>query len=353
MLSQTLRPQDWDSVAGQQLLITTLKAIIKAPEKSPRSIILSGPFGTGKSTSARILGKALNCPNKDKNMNPCNKSNCPICSQDINACSFYDEYDSSVVGNVETIRELRDTFHYTIEGMYRVIVMDEIQEASSKAQGALLKVLEEAPNGIFFVFATTHPHKLIPTILSRSLEIKLQGVSISDIEHNIRNHMINLDMDVDDMVIKTIAQKSKGHMRNAHMLLDLYSLIGKEAFKESVKSARQSLVQYFLSMATKNKALLFKSMDELQTFPVANIKDDYDNLLLDLTKAFIDKDESQLSKLAQALNTNLLKIVRQSSEQWFSNSFYNDVSMTTALMALWQLITQGTNTKNTSTIRTK
>ena len=353
MLSQTLRPQDFNSLAGQSLVKTTLQAIVRNPDKAPRSIILSGPFGTGKSTSARILGKALNCPNKDKNMNPCNKADCPICSQDINACSFYDEYDSSVVGNVETIRELRDTFHYTIEGMYRVIVMDEIQEASSKAQGALLKVLEEAPQGIFFVFATTHPHKLIPTILSRSLEIKLQGVSIADIENNIRNHMVNLNLEVDENVIKTIAQKSQGHMRNAHMLLDLYSLIGLEAFKESVKSARASLIQYFLSIATKNKAILFKALDELQTFPVANIKDDYENLLLDLMKALIDKDDSQLSKLAQGLNTNLLKIVRQSSEQWFSSSFYNDVSMTTALMALWQLITQATANKGTTNIRTK
>ena len=353
MLSQELRPKDWKSLSGQSLLKVTLKAIIKNPQQAPRSLIFSGPFGTGKSTSARILGKALNCPNKDKDMNPCNRPDCPICSQDIHACSFYDEYDASVVGNVETIRELRDTFHYTVEGMYRVIVLDEIQEASSKAQGALLKVLEEAPQGIFFVFATTHPHKLIPTILSRSLEIKLQGVSNSDIENNIREHMINLNMEVDELVIKTIAQKSHGHMRNAHMLLDQYSLIGKDAFKEAVKSSRQVLLQYFLSMATKNKALLFKAIDDLQVFPIADIKDDYENLLLDLTKALIEKDESQLSKLAQALNTNVLKIIKQSSEQWFQNSFLNDVSMNTSLMALWQLITQSTNTKTNTNIRTK
>lgn len=353
MLSQNLRPQDWDSVAGQKIIKETMKAIIRQKDTAPRSIILSGGFGCGKTTSSRIFAKALNCPNVDSKGNPCNKPDCPICSQNLEECSFYTEYDASIVGNVEKIRELRDTFYYTTEGIYKVIVFDEIQEASKAAQGALLKVLEEAPKGVFFVFATTHPHKLLPTIISRSLQIKVTTVPQSEIIKNIKSNCEALGLEADDLVVNTIANRSKGHMRNAHMLLDLYQLVGRDVFAESVKSSRQILMQYFLSIVNKNKAMVLKSVGDLQAFPVSDIKTDLDQLLLDMTRYLIESDDTPLCKLSKALGMNLLKIVKQVSTEWFRSSFYDDISMQTALLALWQMSTASIVDKTKAQVRTK
>lgn len=772
MLSQNLRPQDWDSVAGQKIIKETMKAIIRQKDTAPRSIILSGGFGCGKTTSSRIFAKALNCPNVDSKGNPCNKPDCPICSQNLEECSFYTEYDASIVGNVEKIRELRDTFYYTTDGIYKVIVLDECfkydtpilvkdgektkyvdigtivnkglpyevacvdsqgnlqfkpivgwhriksnkrqlkltfkrlkselggeltksivctenhklsigdniykcakdlkigdkvkgylktsdiaglysvsrkhstyevneevyqmmlgiaignsclqrsltidekrdreylgnarfsvnnsekeslylkhlynlfgdlkgnyyennltedeleynrthrniyssnnihgfntksnkifteiydmtresssqkiisdewlnkisplglsylysdigsyhrnrcqlslhnfykkdvlklkdyflekwginfsyykdvrvfngiykdddsdlskgytlitssfddttmflslvapfihksmefklggifkagdscslttpieykkklvpnfrltdyelvsieehkgsdivydltiqdnhnyfannilahncQEASKAAQGALLKVLEEAPKGVFFVFATTHPHKLLPTIISRSLQIKVTTVPQSEIIKNIKSNCEALGLEADDLVVNTIANRSKGHMRNAHMLLDLYQLVGRDVFAESVKSSRQILMQYFLSIVNKNKAMVLKSVGDLQAFPVSDIKSDLDQLLLDMTKYLIESDDTPLCKLSKALGMNLLKIVKQVSTEWFRSSFYDDISMQTALLALWQMSTASIVDKTKAQVRTK
>lgn len=166
MLSQEARPQTFREVAGQRLAKELLISIVRKPNESPRSLLLTGEYGTGKTTTSRIFARGLNCPNK-KDYEPCNKSDCPICGQDINSASFYQEYDATIIGNVETIRELRDTFYYNIKGQYKVIVFDECHSASKSAQTALLKVIEEAPQGIFFLFPTTHAHQLLPTIVSR------------------------------------------------------------------------------------------------------------------------------------------------------------------------------------------
>lgn len=304
-------------------------------------------------TSCRIFAKALNCPNKDKQGNPCNKPDCHICSQDMNQASFYVEYDSSVIGNVDKIRELRDTFYYTTDNMYKVIVLDESHVVSKQAQTAFLKVLEEAPRGVFFIFATTHPQQLLPTILSRSLEIKVTKVPMSDIENNIKLASERLGIEITDDIIKLIAHKSKGHMRNCHMLLDLYCLVGEEAFKSSVKSARESLAKYMIAIAKKNTSMLFQAIDELQAFPVADIKDDLDTLLLDMMKALVDKDDSTISKLAQTFNIHLLKLIKNVSSDWVKNSFSDDISAQTALLALYQLITEGMITKTKTEVRGK
>ena len=356
MLSQSCRPQKFSDVAGQNLSKKLLKSIIKNKDEAPHSIVLFGPFGTGKTTQARIFAKALNCPNS-KNQEPCLKDSCPICSQDLENSNFYVEYDSSVVGNVSKIRELRDTFYYTTQNVYKVIVFDEIQLASSMAMSALLKVIEESPKNVFFIFATTHIDRLLPTIRSRSLEIRVETVSIKDIVNNLKNICKIRNITIEEKTLELIAVKSKGHMRNAHMLLDNYLLLGEEDFKTSLISSKDVLLQYLISIVKKDKELLFKSISLIETFPIANVYEDFNILLYSIATRMIEPKEDIETKILKAITPNkFLKFLKAFSSEFIKVSFQNDISATTALMALWQQFTVQQNTSsgsNNRVVRTK
>ena len=355
MLSQECRPKKFSEVAGQNLSKKLLKAIVKNKDEAPHSIILQGSFGCGKTSMSRIFAKALNCPNS-KNQEPCLKDTCPICSRDLDNSSFYQEYDSSVVGNVSKIRELRDTFYYTTQNVYKVIVFDEIQLASSMAMSALLKVIEEAPKNVFFIFATTHIDKLLPTIRSRSLEIRVETVSIKDIVNNLKNICKIRNITIDDKTLELIASKSKGHMRNAHMLLDNYLLLGEGDFKTSLISSREALLQYLISIIKHDKELLFKSISLIETFPIANVYEDFQILLRDITRRMVEPKDDTETRLIKAMTPNkFLKFLKAFSSEYIKISFQNDISATTALMALYQQFTTQNTSNNSSSrvIRTK
>ena len=344
MLSQNARPQCFKEVAGQKLAKELLISIVRKPNESPRSLLLTGEFGTGKTTTARIFAKALNCPNK-KDYEPCNRPDCPICSQDINNSSFYQEYDSTIIGNVETIRELRDTFYYNIKGQYKVIVLDECHSASKPAQTSLLKVIEEAPQGIFFLFPTTHAHQLLPTIVSRCLEIPYYLVPSDAIIPNLfqvaQKHGFVLDKNNEEDVrlLTTIAHKSGGHMRNAHMLLDSLQLLGKETFLETVSSIRPAICKYFLSLVKKDSAMLFDSVSDMLTHPLADIVSEFDEVTLNIMKCLVNKTtDTPEGKLANIYGINFIKVSKVMRESWFINSTTNDLAFQTALLSIYQML---------------
>lgn len=343
MLSQEARPQTFREVAGQRLAKELLISIVRKPNESPRSLLLTGEYGTGKTTTSRIFARALNCPNK-KDYEPCNKSDCPICGQDINSASFYQEYDATIIGNVDTIRELRDTFYYNIKGQYKVITFDEVHSASKSAQTALLKVIEEAPQGIFFLFPTTHAHQLLPTIVSRCLEIPYNLIPSDAIIPNLFQVANKFGIDLDSTnendvrIMTAIAHKSGGHMRNAHMLLDSLQLLGKDTFLETITSIRPSLCKYFLSILKKDEAMVFDSLSEMLTHPLADIVEELDETILNIMKALVIPNDTPEGKLAKAYGINFIKIMKLTQEAWFRNALSNDISFQCAMLSIYQML---------------
>ena len=185
MITQEFRPQTFKEVTGQKLPKTVLKAISKSPAASPKTIILEGAFGTGKTTCARIFARALNCKHQTKDGDACGK--CEECLSDISKSIYYEEYDSSVVGNITDIKELKETFYFNESLGYIVIVLDEAHLITPQAQSTLLKLFEESPSGIFFVLCTTNSSKILNTIQSRALTLKFDLLSLEDIEENLKN----------------------------------------------------------------------------------------------------------------------------------------------------------------------
>jgi len=297
-------------------------------------------------TSARVVAKALNCE-KD-GVEPCLV--CNTCQEDIQNSPFYEEYDSAVVGNVDKIRELRDTFHLTLSNSWKIVVFDEIHLASRQAQSALLKVIEEAPTKVMFLFCTTNVDKIIPTIRSRSLELRFKLVSAEDTIENLEKVIQKLEEEVPEDILELIAKRSRGHMRDAHMYLDQYLMIGEEDFRESAKTSEEHLLKYFKGLAIGDKEMVFKALDELLTFPLADLKIDFQQVILDLVSVLAGsrKGSEREKEIVRTLGAKLLKLVQQASSEWVLNSFESDMAFQTCLLSLFQLINSSKNKSKSS-----
>jgi DNA polymerase III gamma/tau subunit len=244
-----------------------------------------------------------------------------------------------MMGNVETVRDLRDTFYYQIPGTVRSVVIDEAHMASRQAMSALLKVFEEAPANIKFLLCTTDADKLLPTIRSRSLEFYFGTQPNEVITKHILDKSASLGLEITPQTAELIALRSRGHLRNAHMLLDQYRLVGADAFCEHIVSAKKDVLRYFVYLKNRDKDKLFKSIDMLLSHPLADLALDWQQTVLDILTASLGQsgqDETTV-KVASLYAQDVVKLVKMVTAPWVLDSFDSDVRLRTALLALYQL----------------
>lgn len=218
VFARKYRPQAFDEVIGQSHVTTTLKNAI-SQGRVAHAYIFAGPRGVGKTTTARLLAKALNCE-KGPTVNPCNS--CDSCKE-ISAGSGLDilEIDGASNRGIDEIRNLRDNVKFApSKGKYKVYIIDEVHMLTPEAFNALLKTLEEPPAHVKFIFATTQAYKVPPTILSRCQRFDFRRMAASDILANLKRIAKSEKLDVTDEALILIARYSDGAMRDAQVLLD-------------------------------------------------------------------------------------------------------------------------------------
>ena len=212
------RPQSFREMSGQTHVKRTLQNALLA-SKTTHAYLFSGPRGTGKTSTAKIFAKALNCENAPAS-EPCNE--CPTCKS-ITEGSHTDviEFDAASNSRVEEMRDIIEKVRFApASARFKVYIIDEVHMLSTSAFNALLKTLEEPPEHAVFILATTEPHKLPATIISRCQRFDFKRLSTQDILERMKVVLEDIDLQYEEKALKVIAQSAAGGMRDALSLLD-------------------------------------------------------------------------------------------------------------------------------------
>ena len=213
------RPQNFDEVIGQDHVAQTLKRALEN-DKLAHAFLFAGPRGVGKTTSARILAKVLNCENLQEGYKSCGE--CGACKAFLDNASFnIFELDAASNNSVEHIRALNEQVRFQPQqGAYKIYIIDEVHMLSQAAFNAFLKTLEEPPPYAKFILATTEKHKIIPTILSRCQIFDFKRIQIKDIVVQLKDIAEKENKNISDDALHLIAQKADGAMRDGLSIYD-------------------------------------------------------------------------------------------------------------------------------------
>ena len=233
VLARKWRPQVFEEVVGQRPITQTLQNAI-SQNRVAHAFLFTGARGVGKTSTARILAKALNCEQGSR-INPCNQ--CASC-QEISSGTSMDviEIDGASNRGIDEIRELRENVRYTpAKSRYKIYIIDEVHMLTREAFNALLKTLEEPPPHIIFIFATTEPHKIPATILSRCQRYDFKRIPMREILGSLKKIVDEEKVQISQRALLSITQESEGSLRDAQSLLDqVISYGGKEIRDEDI-----------------------------------------------------------------------------------------------------------------------
>jgi len=267
IFARKYRPQVFDEVVGQEHITVTLKNAI-ALGRVAHAYLFTGPRGIGKTTTARIFAKALNCEHGPAPI-PCNK--CTQCIE-ITRGSSLDilEIDAASNRGIDEVRNLRDNVKFSPStGRFKIYIIDEVHMLTTEAFNALLKTLEEPPPHAKFIFATTHPHKVPPTILSRCQRFDFRKIPKAQIIDSLKEISKNEQLHVSDEALELIAKHSDGSMRDAEVMLDqIASFAQGKVETDDVLSMlgvvdEDALFQVTDAIASRNSASALATIDSL------------------------------------------------------------------------------------------
>lgn len=247
-LYRVWRPQTFEDLVGQDMITKTLKNAL-ATKQTTHAYLFAGPRGTGKTSCAKLFAKALNCPNQ-VNGDPCNE--CEICKA-ITAGRLNDviEIDAASNNGVEEIRDIRDKVKYApTQADYKVYIIDEVHMLSTSAFNALLKTLEEPPANVVFILATTDPHKIPATIISRTQRFDFKRITSGAILERMEYILKQKQFEYDEQALNVIARAAEGGMRDALSILDQVLSFGENkvtldnALLVTGSVTRENLIKY-------------------------------------------------------------------------------------------------------------
>lgn len=313
VIARKFRPQIFQDLVGQSHVTQTLQNSLKN-DRLPHALLFTGPRGTGKTSSARILAKALRCPNA-QNFVPCGV--CDSCREIAESRSLdVIEIDGASNNGVDSIRELRETVAYQPNtGRYKVYIIDEVHMLSTSAFNALLKTLEEPPAHVVFIMATTEVHKIPQTILSRCQRFDFRRISTRQIVDQLKSICTQEKVEFEEEALWILGRQGDGSMRDSLTLLDQVISFSNGPLKASQISEILGLTDRTLLLDTLRGLLSSDRQKIIEILKKVNFSGVYPELFarevlesvrtLTLVKVagaeleMIDRPESELSQLAE------------------------------------------------------
>jgi len=277
------RPQKFSELAGLENVKKIIIGFLKQ-EQIPHALLFAGPKGTGKTSTARILAKAINCTDsKKKSYEPCNK--CKLCRAiTIGTALDLIEIDAASNRGIDDIRLLREKAGLVpVQGKYKIYIIDEAHMLTTPAFNALLKTLEEPPPRVIFILCTTNPEKILPTILSRCMRINFYKASDKEVIASLKEIIEGEKLSIASGILKKIAREADGSFRDAQKILEELSFLGR---KITLKKAGKVLSQpgnlhprHLLTCLEKGDFI--KAMEEVKRITASDID------LFNYTKALL------------------------------------------------------------------
>jgi DNA polymerase-3 subunit gamma/tau len=230
VIARKYRPKNFDEIVGQEHISQTLMNAVN-DNRIAHAYLFSGPRGVGKTTMARILSKSINCE-KGPTSSPCNKcSNCKEIDDSMNLDVL--EIDGASNRGINEIRTLQENTKYSPgHGKYKIYIIDEVHMLTKEAFNALLKTLEEPPKHVIFIFATTEPHKVPMTVLSRCQRFNFRRLTVNEIEKKLQWIAKKEKISIDETAIKLIARQADGSLRDGESMLDQLHTYSDEVITE-------------------------------------------------------------------------------------------------------------------------